>query len=219
MGEEDKKEKIKKLSDKKLAFEARRAARIARDLQFQKMIQIQREKELVEYEVVNTTNHEIVLYWTNALILAGPIILKIFSYLKPHSGGRISCQKGHHRIIGIPFLEVCENDSPNAKDVIQCPSPNEIPCVTVIDMVLKEFEGTTIIIDCVYKPVKKEIDQWKECALKSKYLLDQVIKLGGMKYENLEPILDMVQDINVPSSCSEVDKEMAGIPSTLTNIT
>ena len=139
--------------------------------------------------------------------------------MAPHTTSTIRCVKGQHRIIGIPFLEVCENDSPNAKEVIHCPSPNEIPCVTVIDMVMKEFEGTTIIIDCVYKPVKKEIDQWKECALKSKYLLDQVIKLGGMKNENLEPILDMVQDINVPSSCSEVDKEMAGIPSTLTNIT
>lgn len=218
MGEEDKKAKAKELSDKKLAFEARRVARIARDLEYQKTIQ-KKEKELVEYEVVNTTNHEIVLYWTNALILAGPIILKRFSYLKPHSGGGISCVKGQHRIIGIPFLEVCENDSPNAKEVVHCPSPNENQYVTVIDMILKEFEGTTIIIDCVYKPVKKEIDQWKECALKSKYLLDQVIKLGGMKYENLEPILDMVQDITVPSSCSEVDKEMAGIPSTLTNIT
>ena len=39
-----------------------------------------------------------------------------------------------------------------------------------------------------------------------------------MKYPNLEPILDMVQDIHLPPH-TENDKEIAGIPSGLTNIT
>ena len=39
------------------------------------------------------------------------------------------------------------------------------------------------------------------------------------QFSNIEPFIDMVQDISIPSSCSEIDKERAGIPSTLTNIT
>jgi len=69
-----------------------------------------------------------------------------------------------------------------------------------------------------YAPPKSELEQWKEVALKSNYLLQQMIKLGGMKYPNLEPILDMVQDIRIPAH-TENDKEVAGIPSGLTNIT
>jgi hypothetical protein len=69
-----------------------------------------------------------------------------------------------------------------------------------------------------YKPPKSELDQWKECAFKSYYLLNQLIMLGAKKDENLEPILDMVEDIQVPKH-TEYDKEFAGVPSTLTNIT
>lgn len=69
-----------------------------------------------------------------------------------------------------------------------------------------------------YKPPKSELDQWKECAFKSYYLLNQLIMLGAKKDENLEPILDMVEDIQVPTH-TEYDKEFAGVPSILTNIT
>ena len=45
---------------------------------------------------------------------------------------------------------------------------------------------------------------------------------GGGKtmkeYENIEVFLDMVEDIEVPK-CSEFEKEKAGVPSLLTNIT
>ena len=69
-----------------------------------------------------------------------------------------------------------------------------------------------------YKIQKTDLEQWKEVGLKSNYLLKQLIKLGGRKYENLEPILDMVQDIKIPEH-SAYDCEVAGIPSVLTNVT
>ena len=53
--------------------------------------------------------------------------------------------------------------------------------------------------------------------IKINYLLQQIIKLGGKKYDNLEPVLDMVQDIQIPNH-NDHDKELAGIPSALTNI-
>jgi hypothetical protein len=221
MSDEEKKAKAKKLEEEKKERETRRNARVAREAEFRRL----RQKQLASpYDVSNTTDHEIVLYWT---VTEGQCstILRRFSYVNAHSTNTISCVKNQHRILGIPFLEVCENDSPNAKDVIQCPSPNEIPYQTVVDVTLKELDGTNIIIDCEYNPPKKEIDQWKECALKSHFLLHRILKIVGplekihTNYDNILPILDMVQDITIPASCSEIDKELAGVPSALTNIT
>ena len=39
------------------------------------------------------------------------------------------------------------------------------------------------------------------------------------KYENIDTFLQMIQEIPLPQNCTEADKEKAGIPSTLTNIT
>ena len=33
----------------------------------------------------------------------------------------------------------------------------------------------------------QKLDVWRECGLKSMYLLEQIIKLGGKQNENLEP--------------------------------
>ena len=62
-----------------------------------------------------------------------------------------------------------------------------------------------------------KVGEWQKCALKSMFLLECIIKLGGKSNENLEPILDMVQDINIPRH-TEKEKEDAGVPSLLTNI-
>ena len=69
----------------------------------------------------------------------------------------------------------------------------------------------------------EEIDErmeWKQNAIKMKYLLDQMIKLGAddeNKYPNLAPIMDLVQDIDMPDY-DQLDRENAGVPSTLTNV-
>ena len=39
------------------------------------------------------------------------------------------------------------------------------------------------------------------------------------KYENIEVFIEMIQAIVIPNTCTEADKEKAGIPSALTNIT
>ena len=63
-----------------------------------------------------------------------------------------------------------------------------------------------------------EINQWKFNALKLDYLIKQVIKLGGKNNKNLEYILDLHEDIKL-DNCSEWLKDIAGVPSTFTNIT
>ena len=63
-----------------------------------------------------------------------------------------------------------------------------------------------------------ELNKWKFNALKLDFLLKEVIKLGGKNCDNLEPILDLHQDIQL-NDYSEFEKERSGIPSTFTNIT
>ena len=65
---------------------------------------------------------------------------------------------------------------------------------------------------------KPPIDQWKECALKSLLLLDQLMKLGASNNDTYAVILDLVQDIPIPQH-EELDRENAGVPSAFTNIT
>jgi len=63
-----------------------------------------------------------------------------------------------------------------------------------------------------------ELNQWKFNALKLDYLIREVIKLGGKNNDNLEYVLDLHEDIKL-GSVSEIEKDMAGIPSQMTNIT
>jgi len=68
------------------------------------------------------------------------------------------------------------------------------------------------------KSEKKEIDKWKEAALKCDFLIKELKRLGIETNDNFACIIDMHQDIIIPEH-GETDKEIAGIPSTLTNIT
>jgi hypothetical protein len=66
---------------------------------------------------------------------------------------------------------------------------------------------------------ESEETRWKHGALKLDFLMKELIRMGGgneTKYPNLAPIVDMHQDIHLPS-VTEIEKEAAGIPSELTN--
>ena len=69
-----------------------------------------------------------------------------------------------------------------------------------------------------YTKKKTELEQWKECGIKSMFLLKELDKLGASNNDNYAFIMDMVQDITVPEM-TEFDKELAGVPSTFTNVT
>lgn len=81
-----------------------------------------------------------------------------------------------------------------------------------------DYLTTEKVIYKEYKQSKSELDQWKECGLKSLYLLHQLERLGAKQNPNYEVILDMVQDIPLPTH-TDIDKERAGVPSVFTNIT
>ena len=75
---------------------------------------------------------------------------------------------------------------------------------------------TNIYID--EKDDLSELNKWKFNALKLDYLIKEVIKLGGKNNDILESVLDLHEDIKM-DECSEWLKDIAGVPSTFTNIT
>ena len=88
------------------------------------------------------------------------------------------------------------------------------------DTALSQLNSSTreILFFKEYQVAKTELEKWKECGLKSLFLLNEIERLGGKRVDTLEPIIDMVQDIVVPVH-DELDKERAGVPSVYTNIT
>lgn len=64
--------------------------------------------------------------------------------------------------------------------------------------------------------LEKDKKLWMKAGLKMKYLLEQLDRLGASGNPNLESIMDMVQDVEIPEH-GEFDKDDAGVPSHLTN--
>ena len=58
-----------------------------------------------------------------------------------------------------------------------------------------------------YSPKKSELDEWKETALKSQFLLNQILKVTSEKkgseliinekFESISSMIDMIQDIKI----------------------
>ena len=76
--------------------------------------------------------------------------------------------------------------------------------------------GTKDTITITSSESSKE-DQWREAALKSQFLLQQLQRFGVQNNPNYEPIMDMIQDIEYPEH-TEQDKERAGVTSEFTNV-
>ena len=85
----------------------------------------------------------------------------------------------------------------------------------ILKLITLEY-GTKETVTITSSESSKE-DQWREAALKSQYLLNQLERLGVSSNPNYEPIMDMVQDIPFPEY-GEQDKERAGISSNFTNV-
>ena len=83
---------------------------------------------------------------------------------------------------------------------------------------LSEHDDLNVYVISDYSMAKPPLDQWKECGLKSLFLLRQLERMGASKHDNLAPMMDMIQDIVLPEH-TEMDKESAGIPSSFTNVT
>jgi hypothetical protein len=221
---QEEKDKILKENKKKKEETNQRRERWIQHQENLRQIHIETQK--LSYEFVNQSDYDLAVYWGNE----NSNILKHFTYIQNHSVGDISCSK-NHRICIFHSLQVINPEVPN--QVISEININAVDdgrrdvgylrrgaqrYSPIFDEYMKNINVNIIVLNKEFKPVKSEIELWKESSLKANYLLEQIIKLGGKKYENLEPMLDMVQDINIPTH-NDYDRELAGIPSKLTNIT
>ena len=132
--------------------------------------QLQAELAITRYEVINMTEHEVVLYSSY-----DGNTFQQFGYSAPKNSSDFTCSKKKTIIAAIPFVEVVDGDSVNAKRVIMVdPQTHELPYTCFFNMAMKDFDGTAIVFDKKYEPPKSELDQWKEYGLKSFYLLKQI---------------------------------------------
>ena len=84
--------------------------------------------------------------------------------------------------------------------------------------VINIHEGINKIIFIDDKDSLSELNKWKFNALKLDYLIREVIRFGGKDNDTISMILDLHEDIQI-DKVSESEKDIAGIPSTMTNIT
>lgn len=299
MSDVDKQQKIQDNKAKVIATEERRVIRNQR-LEQLRLDEEQRRQEQAllydKYEVINQNDYEIALYY-GKMNGDHPGDVRFFANVEAHGNSRIKLKKGSLRLVIFPQLEVTLPGGLSAFRNINILNESQDRMI-LLNQEMEDYEGDILIIPRKeYKPPKTELEQWKECALKSNYLLQQIIMLGGgknenpkltsyleergieakrvvgevmirydkaltaeglpplwaefgweepderrasayrdvsnvkliddlvesrkdliRKNENLEPILDMIEDINIPVH-TEYDKEFAGVPSSLTNIT
>ena len=159
------------------------------------------------YQIINNNNYPMYIYWSNI----GDNIIKYTHYIGESASTSIRAYPTH-RLVFIPISEI---SSTTPDKIINLSTSNYF---IAGDFNLCDFEDTPIHVIKEYIKPKTELEQWKECGLKSLFLLKELERMGATKYDNLEPIMDMVQDIELPPH-TELDKEMAGVPSAFTNIT
>ena len=163
--------------------------------------------ERTNFRIINNNNYPMYIYWSNI----GDNIIKYIHYIGESSSTSIRAYPTH-RLVFIPIPEI---PSTTSVKIINLSTSNYF---IAGDFNLCDFEDTPINVIKEYTKPKTELEQWKECGLKSLFLLKELERMGAKKYDNLEPLMDMVQDIELPPH-TEFDKEMAGVPSTFTNIT
>ena len=162
--------------------------------------------ERTNFKIINNNNYPMYIYWSNI----GDNIIKYTHYIGESASTSIRAYPTH-RLVFIPTLEL----PPSTPNTIDLSTSNYF---IAGDFNLCDFEDTPINVIKEYTKPKTELEQWKECGLKSLFLLKELERMGATKYDNLEPLMDMVQDIELPPH-TELDKEMAGVPSVFTNIT
>mgnify|MGYP000551269793 CR=1 FL=1 len=160
------------------------------------------------YRIHNNNPYSVYLYWS----IVGSDTVKYFRWVEDGTDFAF-LSISNHRIMAIPTSEF--TFTPTQGSVIKL---SESDYFIAGDFNVDDFEDGHIHIIKEYVKSKTELELWKECGLKSLFLLKEIERMGGKKNPNIEPILDMVQDITLPPH-TEMDKELAGVPSIFTNLT
>ena len=162
------------------------------------------------YKIFNNNNYPVYAYWGHA----GADTIKYLRYYGEFSDMIIRAIP-EHRLVFIPTTEF--RFPPEDRSSIKLSQCNYF---IAGDFNLQGVDSERRAIHLIkeYHRPKTDLEQWKECGLKSLFLLKEIERMGGKKNPNIEPMLDMVQDIILPPH-TEMDKELAGVPSVFTNLT
>jgi len=161
----------------------------------------------------NMRNENYLIYWVlgNNLVMdldACENEIKYFGILLAKSDFKIKTLNGHRfHLVPYPLTTNPPYHPPTDKTFFIQP---------YVSINIHPEINTNIHIDDGDK--LSELNKWKFNALKLDYLMKELIKLGGMNYDSLEPILDLHQDIQLDDH-DEYEKDRAGIPSVFTNVT
>ena len=180
----------------------------------------------VKMEVSNLNEYDIVVYW--GFNYGDSDDLRFIATIGPYGSTLpVGFIREKARVVAFPIFEVINSDG-GVESVIQDDSISDK--VKIFDVYLADYSEENIVIPKTeYTPPKTELEQWKEFGLKNNFILKEIEKLSTYvdkdgvrvaheKYDTIGPLIEMVQDIKDPK-CSDIDREFAGIPSRLTNIT
>jgi hypothetical protein len=179
--------------------------------------------ELKNIQFHNPTQHIMMIFWSNNLEVRTEDSEYRFLATMPVGSDTILRFNKRHKFIAVP-VEEFETPPTEWNELIQTPIRQTIFHDQHVKDVLEFSEQTNeqplVIINDIkdYKPPKNELDRWKETAFKSLFLLTELKRMGASNNENLAPMIDMIEDIILPPH-TELDKELAGVPSVFTNVT
>lgn len=196
--------------------ERRRQERSSRLQRTQQLVpQGVQQHSLTLYKIYNDNVYPIVVFWYHRS--NSDKHCKYLFEIPPFSNKGVNATR-FHNIVSIPSEEFSKlpNHTTIPENIILTDYP-QLFITGNTNLEQLNPRTTEIIFFKEYATDKTELEKWKECGLKSMFLLKEIERLGGKRIDTLEPIIDMVQDITVPSH-DEIDKERAGVPSTFTNI-
>lgn len=209
-----------------------KAARRALSIQRQRMIREQnRLNSLSNVErpgthkqrvlIENLNNYPVCVFWAfNETSLSHK--WEMFSIVIPEYGLTYLKFSRDHNLKVVPLEEIQSDHPPQdcegLFEVCQLNGPNFFDTATPIVNGLEGSKYKYKIEKKEYKPVLDPLTMWRNASLKSMFLLGELIRLGAKNNETYDIILDMVQDIELPTF-TEMDKEQAGVPSVFTNVT
>lgn len=184
----------------------------------------ERERLFPSFHIFNDNDYSVSIYFKRIQAHPGEIGANCYSHWSDVTHfGQFSIRQDHAdcHLYFLP-TEVClHGDHQIPKDHLtleEIQSLFTITDVTIGKNNVYQRPNNELYLIKEFTPKKNELQKWKECGLKSLFLLDQLIKLGAKSNDTYASILDLVEDIQVPPH-EQIDRENAGIPSAFTNIT
>ena len=184
----------------------------------------ERQRLFPTFHIFNDNNYSVSVYFKRLEAREGEIAPNSYSHWSdiPHFGQfSIRQDNADCHLVFLP-TDVCLNGTHMIpKDHLTSEEIQQLFTITDITVGknnVHQRPNNELYLIKEFTPKKTEVQQWKECGLKSLFLLDELIKLGAKNNDNYAMILDLVQDIPIPHH-EQIDRENAGIPSAFTNIT